>query len=149
LKYVDFLPEEIEHYRLQEGDLLFNRTNSKELVGKTGLWNGSCEAVAASYFIRVRVRRDRLNPFYLWEFMNTSHMKKMLFETARGAIGQANINARELRAFQIGIPPLALQDSFEQHCRDIFSIQSQQSIALEKAEATFQSLLHRAFAGQL
>ncbi len=149
LKYVDFLPEEVEHYRLQEGDLLFNRTNSKELVGKTGLWNESCEAVAASYFIRVRVQRDRLNPFYLWAFMNTSHMKKILFETARGAIGQANINARELRAFQIGIPSLALQDSFEQRCRDVFSIQSQQSIALEKAEATFQSLLHRAFSGRI
>ncbi|MDS4025380.1 MAG: restriction endonuclease subunit S [Candidatus Contendobacter sp.] len=149
LKYVDLLPEEVEQYRLYKGDVLFNRTNSKELVGKTGLWNGSCEAVAASYFIRMRVIINRLNPFYLWAFMNTAHMKRVLFETARGAIGQANINARELRSFRIGIPLLALQNTFEQHCRDVFSIQSQQSIALEKAEATFQSLLHRAFAGQL
>jgi len=149
LKYVDLSPEEVAQYRLYKGDVLFNRTNSKELVGKTGLWDEPCEAVAASYFIRVRVVRNRLNPFYLWAFMNTAHMKKVLFETARGAIGQANINARELRSFRIGIPSLTSQNIFEWYCRDIFSIQSQQSIALEKAEAIFQSLLHRAFAGQL
>ncbi len=141
LKYVELSPEDIERYGLSEGDILFNRTNSKDLVGKTGVWDGSRTAVAASYFIRVRVARDKINPFFFWAFMNSAHMKRVLFETARGAIGQSNINARELRAFEIMVPPLNQQNDYEQRCRDVFSIQSQQALAAEKAEATFDALL--------
>jgi type I restriction enzyme S subunit len=145
LKYVELPAQDIERFSLVEGDILFNRTNSKDLVGKTGIWDGSCKAVAASYFIRVRVERKTINPFFFWAFMNSAYMKRVLFETARGAIGQSNINARELRDFQIILPPLNLQKDYEQHCRDIFSIQSQQAIATEKAQVTFGALLAKAF----
>lgn len=145
LKYVVLPPNEVEKYRLREGDILFNRTNSKELVGKTGLWDDSCDAVVASYFIRMRVKQSILNPFYLWAFMNSSHMKRVLFDTARGAIGQANINSKELKAFPIGVPSLSQQNDFEQRCRDVGSIQSQQTAATAKAEATFAALLAQAF----
>lgn len=148
LKYVELSDEEVGKYRLQAGDILFNRTNSKELVGKTGLWDGSCEAVAASYFIRVRVKRESLNPFYLWAFMNAAHMKKVLFETARGAIGQANINARELRAFKIPLPHLGIQNGFEKRCQDVAGLVSQQSTATAKAQATFDALLAQVFSKQ-
>jgi type I restriction enzyme S subunit len=145
LKHVELSDLEINKYRLQAGDILFNRTNSKELVGKTGIWDGSREAVAASYFIRVRVNRKSLNPFYLWAFMNSAHMKRVLFDTARGAIGQANINARELRGFQVPIPPLATQEEFERHCQNIAGLKDQQTVATSKANATFDVLLARTF----
>ncbi|MDR3554163.1 MAG: restriction endonuclease subunit S [Syntrophobacteraceae bacterium] len=145
LKYVELSREDAEHFGLVEGDILFNRTNSKDLVGKTGIWDGSREAVAASYFIRVRVARNKVNPFFFWAFMNSAHMKRTLFETARGAIGQSNINARELRAFPIIIPPIDRQDIYEHHCRDVFSIQAQQVNGTEKSEAVFDTLLARTF----
>ncbi len=147
LKHVELPSNEVEKYRLREGDILFNRTNSKELVGKTGLWHGSWDAVVASYFIRMRVKPSILNPFYLWAFMNSSHQKRVLFDTARGAIGQANINSKELKAFLIGVPPLNQQDGFERRCRDVGSIQSQQSAATAKAEAAFAALLAQVFSG--
>lgn len=87
LKHVELSPDDIERFGLREGDIIFNRTNSKELVGKTGRWDGSHEAVAASYFIRVRVNQTMINSLYFWAFMNSSHMKRLLFDTARGAIG--------------------------------------------------------------
>jgi type I restriction enzyme S subunit len=146
LKYVELSPEEVERYCLLEGDILFNRTNSKELVGKTGIWVGSCKAVVASYFIRLRVKREILNPFYLWAFLNTAYMKRVLFETARGAIGQSNINAKELKAFIIGLPPINMQNDFERRCNDLFGIKTQQSAATTKAEATFNALLAERFA---
>ena len=145
LKYVQLPDDQIAKYRLSEGDILFNRTNSKDLVGKTGLWFGSTEAVAASYFIRVRVDRSVLNPFYLWAFMNSGHMKRVLFDTARGAIGQSNINAKELRAFHLPLPPASLQNRFEQRCRDLFALEVQGVSAASKNESVFQALLHRAF----
>jgi type I restriction enzyme S subunit len=141
LKHVNLLSEESEKYLLRPGDILFNRTNSKELVGKTGLWDGRCQAVAASYFIRVRVKRAILNPFYLWAFMNSAHMKRALFDTARGAIGQANINARELRAFHIPLATLSIQDRFEKQCQDVTAIKAQQSTAIDKAQTAFDALL--------
>lgn len=145
LKHVELPPEEVERYSLRRGDILFNRTNSKELVGKTGLWDGSREAVAASYFIRVRVQRALMNPHFLWAFMNCAHMKRVLFDTARGAIGQANINSKELKRFPVFVPPLGLQDCFETQCNDMGSLVSQQSAATTKARATFAALLAMTF----
>ena len=68
LKHIEIDGREREKVEVLKGDILFNRTNSKELVGKTGLWDGRFEAVAASYFIRLRVKQDRCNPAYLWAF---------------------------------------------------------------------------------
>ncbi len=145
LKYVDLAPDDVVRFGLKDGDILFNRTNSKELVGKTGLWIGDREAILASYFIRLRVSEQKAHPFFVWAFMNSSHMKRVLFETARGAIGQANINSRELRAFRVPLPDLDEQARFESRCRDVLALRAQQRHALAKAEATFQALLARAF----
>lgn len=145
LKYVNLPAKEIEKYRLHEGDILFNRTNSKELVGKTGLWDDIRDAIAASYFIRVRVQRDKLHPCYFWVFMNSRHMKRVLFETARGAIGQANINSKELKAFKVALPPLILQQDFAVKVEQVRSIQSQQFSAIAQAKATFDAVLAQAF----
>lgn len=145
LKYVDLPPDDVARFGLKDGDILFNRTNSKELVGKTGLWIGDREAILASYFIRLRVDERLARPFFVWAFMNTPHMKRVLFETARGAIGQANINSRELRAFQIPLPALDVQVRFEARCRDVLALRVQQDQATAKAEAAFQALLARAF----
>ena len=143
LKYVQLADDEVARFRLEKGDLLFNRTNSKELVGKTGLWEGAIDAIAASYFIRVRVDEKRVRPFYVWAFMNSRHMKRVLFETARGAIGQANINTRELRAFRIPVPPIGGQDQFEERSRNLQGITRQQASAAAIATGTFNSLLSR------
>lgn len=145
LKYVDLPPDDVARFGLKDGDILFNRTNSKELVGKTGLWIGDREAILASYFIRLRVDERLARPFFVWAFMNMPHMKRVLFETARGAIGQANINSRELRAFRIPLPALDVQGLFEVRCRDVLALRLQQDQATAKAEATFQALLARAF----
>jgi type I restriction enzyme S subunit len=135
LKYLELTEAEREKAELLEGDLLFNRTNSKELVGKTGLWDGRFDAVAASYFIRLRVNRERIVPAYLWAFFNTSHMKRVLFQTARGAIGQANINAKELRAFPVATPSLPLQSVFAEQASRIDSLARHLDAAAAKAEA--------------
>ena len=79
--------------------------------------------------------------------MNSKHMKRILFDTARGAIGQANINSKELKAFKIALPPLDLQVSFAAKMDQVMSIQSQQSTATAKAQATFDALLADAFKG--
>lgn len=145
LKYVDLAAADVERYSLRTGDILFNRTNSKELVGKTGLWDGSCEAIVASYFIRLRVKRDVVSPYFLWAFMNTAHMKRVIFDTARGAIGQSNINSKELKSFSLPLPPFTLQERFALQCADVSGMTVQQSAATTKAQAAFDALLAHTF----
>lgn len=145
LKYVNLDLTEIERYRLRKGDILFNRTNSKELVGKTGLWDVQIDAVAASYFIRVRVQESVLEPTYLWAFMNTRHMKRVLFDTARGAIGQANINTKELKGFRMPVPLIDRQQRFAERVAAVKAIESMQAKAEAAANSQFASLLACAF----
>ena len=145
LKHIAISGPEREKAELLEGDLLFNRTNSKELVGKTGLWDGRFEAVAASYFIRLRVKRDLSSPSYLWSFFNTRYMKRALFDTARGAIGQANINAKELRAFRVAAPPLDLQAAFADQTQRLEALARHLDAAAAKAEAMAAGLSAEVF----
>lgn len=149
LKTVELAEAERAKFRLEEGDVLFNRTNSRELVGKTGLWDGRFEAVAASYFIRVRFDPDREHPQHFTTFMNLPFMKQQLRKIARGAVGQANINAQELKAIQIPVPPIELQRIFAARVDEIRELQSAQAANLQRLDDLFQSLLHRAFQGEL
>jgi restriction endonuclease S subunit len=75
-------------------------------------------------------------------------MKKCLFETARGAIGQANINAKEVKAFRIPVPPLEFQKIFADRIADLQSLITQQERHLAQAEALMQSLMSRSFRGE-
>jgi type I restriction enzyme S subunit len=145
LKHIELSEAEREKTELLPGDLLFNRTNSKELVGKTGLWDGRFEAVAASYFIRLRVNRQLIAPTYLWAYFNSAYMKRVLFGTARGAIGQANINTKELRAFPLAMPPLPLQTAFAEQVARIESVASALDAAAAKAEALAAALSAEVF----
>jgi len=149
LKYAVLPSAELTKYALRDGDVLFNRTNSKELVGKTGLWRGEVPAVAASYLIRVRVDEHVVRPAFLWAIMNTRFMKQLLLDKSRRAIGMANINAQELRALPIIIPPLALQQAFELSLLQIERLATDYSAARLAMERLFSGLLHRALTGDL
>ena len=105
LKTVELGCDELTKYRREIGDVLFNRTNSRELVGKTGMWDGRFDAVAASYFIRVRFEAALEHPQHFTTFMNLPMMKRRLMQMARGAVGQANINAQELKGIELPVPP--------------------------------------------
>lgn len=148
LKYVELNETEAKKYRLHAGDILFNRTNSLDLVGKTGIWNGELDAVVASYFIRLRVDTSKLEPAFLWAFMNSEFMKRVLRATARGAIGQANINTNELRAFPLYVPPLAVQKEFVNRVRAIKELLPT-FVNNSDLDDMFSVLLQKAFAGEL
>ena len=114
LKSVVLSDIETEKHSLKAGDILFNRTNSRELVGKTGIWDGRFAAVAASYFIRIRLDESRVRPAFTWAFLNSASSKQRLLSMSRGAIGQANINAQEIQSIDLPLPPIEIQERFAQ-----------------------------------
>ena len=149
LKSLELDAGELSKQFLQVGDVLFNRTNSRELVGKTGMWDGRFDAVAASYFIRVRFSTDIEHPQHFTTFMNLPFMKRRLAEMARGAVGQANINSKELKSIPVPVPPLPLQKEFAQQVAEIRDMEAEQAKGKTRLDALFQSLLHRAFEGEV
>jgi type I restriction enzyme, S subunit len=149
LKYVRLIKGDLAKYLLVEGDVLFNRTNSRELVGKTGLWDGRIEAVAASYFIRVRFDMELEHPQHFVSFMNLPYMKQRLMNMARGAIGQSNINAQELQSILIPCPPIELQRKFARYMDEVSLFHKRQHHADIQYETLFNSLLSRAFKAEL
>jgi type I restriction enzyme S subunit len=149
LKVVELPGAELAKQKLEDGDVLFNRTNSRDLVGKTGMWDGRIPAVAASYFIRVRFDRNVEHPQHFTTFMNLRFMKQQLAEMARGAVGQANINAKELKSIRVPVPPLGLQEQFAQRVTEIRALKSAQAQSRRRLDDLYQSMLHGAFSGEL
>ena len=143
-KTIDIPDDELDNCTVRRGDLLFNRTNSKELVGKTCVYNRDEMMVLAGFVVRVRLNEKAL-PEFVSAFMNTSFSKQMLLNMCKAAIGQANINAQELQNIEIYIPPIELQKQFillkEQIDKSKFAIQK----SLEETQLLFDSLMQEYF----
>ena len=113
IKRISIPEKELAGCMVKKGDVLFNRTNSRDLVGKTCAFNLNEPMIIAGYIIRLRMN-GRVLPEYLSKFLNLESSKKMLMAMAKGAVGQANINAQEVQSIQIVIPPMEAQMSFQQ-----------------------------------
>ncbi|EOR8094703.1 restriction endonuclease subunit S [Escherichia coli] len=112
LKYLDLSVKEKDKYLVKEGDLLFNRTNSKELVGKTAVYEEDRPMAFAGYLIRVRPNSIG-NNYYISGYLNSIHGKITLMNMCKSIVGMANINAQELQNIEILIPPKHQQDEYE------------------------------------
>ena len=99
--------EDIEQYSLKKDDLLFNRTNSSEWVGKTAIYKREQPAIYAGYLIRVRPLL--ISADYLNTVMNSGYYRDWCYVVKTDAVNQSNINAQKLSQLMIPIPPLEEQ----------------------------------------
>lgn len=93
---------DIKKYALHPNDLLFNRTNSAEWVGKTAIYRGDIPAIYAGYLIRLRTQ---LCAEYLNAVMNSAYAKDYCIKVKTDGVNQSNINAQKLGAFLVPVPP--------------------------------------------
>lgn len=112
LKHIELEEAALNKYRLEPGDILFNRTNSKELVGKCEVFNEPGDWVFASYLIRVRLDRSRVLPEFVSAFLNTEAGRMQIDQVSRQIAGMSNVNAEELRELEVPLPPIASQRKF-------------------------------------
>jgi len=144
--------EEIERYRLKPNTVLFNRTNSPELVGKTAIFRGEREAIFAGYLIRLN-QIDCINPEYLNYYMNSFIAKNYGNRVKTDGVNQSNINGKKLCTYPFPLCTRAEQD------RVVYELEARLSVcnniehtvdaALLQAEALRQSILKQAFEGKL
>lgn len=109
LKHLRLSKNEMGKLLLKDGDILFNRTNSKELVGKCAVFHAQGEYIFASYLIRVRTYSANADADFVAYVINCPIGRQQINVLSRQIIGQANINSVELRGLQIPLPPLAVQ----------------------------------------
>ena len=149
LKYMDLADSQKERYLVRHGDVLFNRTNSAELVGKTAIIRNISNPMAfAGYLVRLRVNKEN-DPEYLSAFLNTDYSKRVLRGMCKSIIGMANINATEVQTIKIPQPPLHFQQEFARRVKAIEKLKVAHRASLSELDALFASLQHRAFRGEL
>lgn len=153
LKFVPRNHPDATKCSLVPGDVLFNRTNSPELVGKTAVFDGKRgPAVFASYLVRVRVT-DAVEPSFLAACINSAQGRSYIASVRTQQVGQANVNASKLAAMPIPLPPLGEQHRIVEEMDRQFSIldamEATVDAGLARAERLRQAILREAFAGRL
>ena len=144
VKRIDVPGNELEKCTVRRGDVLFNRTNSKELVGKTCVYDRDEMMVLAGFVIRVRVN-DLVLPEFLSAFLNTEFSKRTLLGMCKAAIGQANINAQEMQSIGIYIPPIERQQEFVQFKNQTDKSKTAVQKALDETQLLFDRLMQDYF----
>ena len=146
-------PDDIEKYKLFPGDVLFNRTNSAALVGKTAIYRGEHPAIYAGYLIKLDYDHDKIIGDYLNYALNTLDAKKYCNSVKTDGVNQSNINAKKIGAYSFNVPSIPEQEKIVSVIQKLLSKEQQ---AKEAAEAVLdqidlmkKSILARAFRGEL
>jgi len=142
--------EDLPQLFLKRFDLLYNRTNSAELVGKTGIYLGADDAYTfASYLIRIRFLNDRTNPVYCNLAMNAPYFREtQIVPELQQQCGQANVNGTKLRNMMIPLPPLAEQHRIVAKVDELMTLcdrlEEQLSTAKVESHHLLEAVLHQA-----
>jgi type I restriction enzyme S subunit len=153
LKYLPLNHDEFPQLFLHDGDLLFNRTNSPELVGKTAVYRSQVSPCSyASYLINVR-----FSEFYVPElastYINSIFGKYWIKSVVNQQVGQANVNGSKLSALAIPLPPFKEQqeiiNSLQIQLAAIIDQLKNVDLSLKQSAAQRKNILKAAFSGQL
>ncbi|MFA2893634.1 restriction endonuclease subunit S [Acinetobacter pittii] len=147
LKYITKVQAD-EKYLVKEGDILFNRTNSKELVGKTAIYVGPEPMAYAGYLVRARTKANYA-PEYISAFLNSPWGKEKLQSMCKSIVGMANINAKEFQSIVLPIPPENEQIQFK---NKVLTIREKKRLLINQLsilDTLFKSLQNQAFSGNL
>jgi type I restriction enzyme S subunit len=153
LKYVALKPAETEAYRVRRGDILFNRTNSPELVGKAAVYELDLAAVFASYLVRIECDERLLSSHYLCGWINSPWGRRWARTVRTDCVSQSNINVSRLLTLPVPAPPLAEQQEIVRRMEELFvfadEMERRVETASEREHKLWRTLLARAMHGEL
>ncbi|BAJ74544.1 restriction endonuclease S subunits [Microbacterium testaceum StLB037] len=148
MKYIDIPDQEVEKYLVRKGDVLFNRTNSAELVGKTAVYREDVPRAYAGYLVRLRAS-DEFIAEYIAGYLNSVHGKRTLRRMAKSIVGMANINAREVQTIRLPAPSAEKMHAYKAFVDESWSNTARFESRARELDSLFASLQHRAFRGEL
>ena len=143
--------EDIEKYKLVPGDVLFNRTNSPALVGKTSIYRGEYPAIYAGYLIKLDYDRSRVIGDYLNYSLNTVSAKEYCNSVKTDGVNQSN--AKKIGAYIFAMPQIDEQAEIVRLLNDLLIKEQQAKEAaegvMEQIDLIKKAILARAFRGEL
>lgn len=153
LKYIDSEAEDVATFSVRPGDILFNRTNSPELVGKAAVWDEELPAVFASYLIRIKCAPELASSRYVCSWINSPWGRSWARAVRTDGVSQSNINASKLRSMPVPLPSVAEQSEIVRRIEALFgladAIERRIAAATLRAERLTQSILAKAFRGEV
>jgi len=148
-QWVEIGKDDFEKFSVKPGDILFNRTNSFDLVGRTAIFDLEGDYVFASYLIRLRVDRDRLNPFFLNHYFNSDTTQQRLKSIATRAVSQSNISATRLKGFSVPLPDLKEQNEIVASLDTLDTKIAEHTQQRNLLHDLFRTLLHQLMTAQI
>ncbi|HFT8550987.1 TPA: restriction endonuclease subunit S [Klebsiella pneumoniae] len=143
--------QEINRYMLEDGDVLFNRTNSPQLVGKTAIFRGEQPAVYAGYLIRVKCS-EKMLPEYLTYCLNSPAGRKYCHLVKSDGVSQSNINSKKLAAFRIPCPDISVQreivNRISSGLKKLVTVEIQAKNALKNLDVLHKTIVRQALMGK-
>lgn len=151
VKHIALTEAELERTLLRTMDLLLVEGNGNPReIGRAAVWDGSIEnCVHQNHLIRVRCRPTMLDPYYLLTFINSDSGRAYFFDSGNTTSGLVTISTGIVKKCRIPTPPVSLQRSFAVRVAEVRAIEEKQAESRRRLDDLFQSLLHRAFAGEL
>ncbi|MCB9294900.1 MAG: restriction endonuclease subunit S [Lewinellaceae bacterium] len=150
IKTIEVPMSDIEKYRLQKGDVLLTEGGDPDKLGRGSVWKYEIkDCIHQNHIYRVRVDRDVLNPEYLSALIGSKYGKIYFLRAAKQTTGIATINSTQLKNFPVLIPDISLQNKFAKAVKNIEAQRKRLENQTAKGEELFQSLLQRAFRGEL
>ena len=145
--------DDIEKYHLEPNDVLFNRTNSAALVGKTSIYRGEYPAIYAGYLIKLDYDHDVVIGDYLNYTLNTQDAKEYCNTVKTDGVNQSNINAKKIGAYMLPVPSIQEQKRIVELLKGFIEKEQQAKEAAEQVidqiDAMKKAILARAFRGEL
>lgn len=146
MKFIDLTGGEESRYLVHRGEVLFNRTNSRDLVGKTAMFRESKPMAYAGYLVKL-IPNALGDGEYIAAAMNSASIKTYLRAKCKNIIGMANINAREFGAIPLPLPPVDLQRRFAEMVSRTLAARQRLEYAAAETETLFAALTQQAFSG--
>jgi type I restriction enzyme S subunit len=150
LKRLKCTDSEIEKYLLNEQDIVINRVNSIEYLGKCALIEGMQEnTVFESNIMRFHLKEKLMNACFATRLLCSQYVYEQIVTCAKKAVNQASINQKDVLSFKLYVPPLDLQKEFAGFVNQVDKLKFEMEKSLKELEDNFNSLMQKAFNGEL
>jgi type I restriction enzyme S subunit len=150
LKRVRLSESERSLFELTQGDIVVNRVNSIDFLGKSALIPVLLEpTVFESNMMRMSVDSAAIEPGYVVQFLQSQFVRGQILAASKNAVNQSSINQQDVKALRVNVPPLPLQHEFARRVAAVDKLKTAQRASLAHLDALFASLQHRAFRGEL
>jgi type I restriction enzyme S subunit len=150
IKTIEVLPEDVNKYHLEDGDILMTEGGDPDKLGRGAIWRGQVDGcIHQNHVFRVRTNREKLAPEYLAALMRTQYAKQYFLSCAKRSSNLASVNSTQVKAFPVPLPPIQLQQKFVSVVEQWLQASERLTSGLKDARGLLGSTMNQAFTGQL